>query len=254
MKRRMLTVVIASAAVLAACGGTEVTVQTQLDGADGATIALRDLPVRAIPYDRDAIFDSLRATYGEPEPEIPADLMVLQDSIARAQEQWRVAETRWGAGRDSLRELRAQMDQLSPASGQYIALFNRFNALEAQVRSSEQQMNQAFQRFQNLQNRYTETAQTVRLARNQWSDAAYADVDRIIAQRIRELRREERVDTTDANGIARLRGLRAGEWWIHARYDLPFEELYWNIPVTVTRGDQVDVPLTRQTAEVRPKL
>jgi hypothetical protein len=254
MKRRMLTVVIASAAVLAACGGTEVTIQTQLEGPDGETIALRDLPVRAIPYDRDAIFDSLRAAYGEPEPEIPPDLVVLQDSIARAQEQWRVAETRWGAGRDSLRELRAQMDELSPASGQYIALFNQFNALESQVRSSEQQMNQAFERFQNLQNRYTETAQAVRLARNQWSDAAYADVDRIIAQRVRELRREERVDTTDANGMARLRGLRAGEWWIHARYDLPFEELYWNIPVNVSRGEQMDVPLTRQTAQVRPKL
>jgi hypothetical protein len=254
MKRRMLTVVIASAAVLAACGGTEVTIQTQLEGPDGEVIALRDLPVRAIPYDRDAIFDSLRAEYGEPEPEIPADLMVLQDSIARAQEEWRVAETRWGAGRDSLRTLVAQLEGMSRASGQYIALYNREVELRAQVDAWDQQMNQAFQRFQSLQNRYTETAQQLRLARNQWSDAAYADVDRIIAQRIRELRREERVDTTDANGIARLRGLRAGEWWIHARYDLPFEELYWNIPVNVSRGEQMDVPLTRQTAEVRPKL
>jgi hypothetical protein len=254
MKRRMLTVVIASAAVLGARGGTEVTVQTELTGPDGEVIALRDLPVRAVPYDRDAIFDSLRAEYGEAEPEIPVDLMVLQDSIARAQEEWRVAETRWGAGRDSLRELRAQMDRLSPASGQYIALFNQFNALEAQVNAAQRQSEQAFQRFQNLQNRYTATAEEVRLARNQWADAAYADVDRVIAQRIRELRREERVDTTNANGIARIRGLRAGDWWIHARYDLPFEELYWNIPVTVSRGEQMDVPLTRQTAEVRPKL
>jgi hypothetical protein len=254
MKRRMLMVVLASAAVLAACGGTEVAVQTQLEGTDGQVIALRDLPVRAIPYDRDAIFDSLRAAYGEPEPAIPEDLMVLQDSIARAQGQWRDAEVRWGAGRDSLRDLREQMDQLSPASGQYIALFNQFNALEGQVRSAEQQMNQAFQRFQSLQNRYAERATETRLARNQWADAAYADVDRIIAQRIRELRREERADTTNANGIARIRGLRAGEWWIHARYDLPFEELYWNVPVTVDRGDQIEVQLTRQTAEVRPKL
>ena len=60
-------------------------------------------------------------------------------------------------------------------------------------------------------------------------------------------------DTTDANGIARMTGLSSGEYWIHARYDLPFEELYWNVPVTVG-GEPVQVQLTRQTAQVRPKL
>jgi outer membrane murein-binding lipoprotein Lpp len=254
MKRLVLMAVLSSTAVLAACGGTEVVVQAQIEGPDGAVVALRDLPVRALPYDRDAMFDSLRAEYGEEEPPIPEDLRVLQDSIARAQEEWRVAETRWGTGRDSLRTLRQQMDQLSPASGQYVALFNQFNALEGTVRSSEQQMNQAFQRFQNLQNRYTSRAQETRLARDQWADAAYADVDRLIAARLRELRREEAVDTTDGNGMARLRGMRSGEWWVHARYDLPFEELYWNIPINVERGEQTQIQLTRQTAEVRPKL
>jgi hypothetical protein len=254
MKRLVLTAVLAGAATLTACGGTEVVVQAQLDGQEGEPIALRSLPVRALPYDRDAMFDSLRAEYGEQEPEIPADLMVLQDSISQAQAQWRVAEVRWGAGRDSLRDLRASLDQLNRASGQYVAMFNQFNALEAQVNQAERQMNEAFQRFQNLQNRYAARAQETRMARDQWADAAYADVDRIIAARIRELRREEVVDTTNANGIARLRGIRSGQWWIHARYDLPFEELYWNIPVDIERGDQLQVELTRQTAEVRPKL
>jgi hypothetical protein len=97
MSRQVLTVMVAAGLLLAACGGTEVVVQAQIEGQDGP-VALRDLPVRAVPYDRDAIFDSLRAAYTEPEPEIPQELMVLQDSIARAQEEWRVAETRWGAG------------------------------------------------------------------------------------------------------------------------------------------------------------
>jgi hypothetical protein len=78
-------------------------------------------------------------------------------------------------------------------------------------------------------------------------------VDRIIAARVRELRREERADTTDANGIGRIR-VNAGDWWIHARFDLPFEELYWNVPVNVARGEQVEVQLTSENAEVRPKL
>jgi hypothetical protein len=252
MNRLVLTAMIAGTAILAACGRTEVVVQAQVEGPDGP-VALRDLPIRALPYDRDAIFDSLRAEYSEAEPEIPADLMVLQDSIARAQEQWRIAETRWGTGRDSLRGLREQMDRLSPASGTYIALFNQFNALEGQVRAAEGRMNQEFQRFQSLQNRFTARAQEIKLARDQWADAAYADIDRIIAARVRELRREERADTTDGNGVGRIR-VGSGRWWVYARYDLPFEELYWNVPVDVARGEQVEVSLTRETAEVRPKL
>jgi chromosome segregation ATPase len=254
MNRLLLTVVLAGTVLVAACSGTEVQVQARLLDDEGQAIALRDMPVRANPYDRDAIFDSLRAEYAEPEPEIPQDLMVLQDSIARAQENWRTAEIRWATARDSARAIRSQMDRLSPASGQYLALFNLFNALEAEYRTAEQQMNQAFQRFQALQNRFTQQAQETRLARDQWADAAYADVDRVIAARLRELRREEAADTTDANGSARIRGLRAGQWWIYARYDLPFEELYWNLPVTVERGETVQVELTRETAEVRPKL
>ena len=45
-----------------------------------------------------------------------------------------------------------------------------------------------------------------------------------------------------------------GEWWVHARHDLPFQELYWNIPITVERGDPLPVQLTEATAQMRPKL
>lgn len=254
MNRLVLTVTLACTAVLAACGRTEVVVQGQVENQEGQQAALANLPLRILPYDRDAIFDSLRAAYAEPEPEIPADLLTLQDSIARAQEQWTNATARWGTARDSLATLRRNMDGLSPASGQYLVMFREFNALEGQYRTSEQQMNQAFARFTELQNRFTSQAQEIKLAREQWEDAAYADVDRVITARLRELRREPAADTLDANGVARIRGLRAGQWWVSAHYDLPFEELYWNIPITVQRGDPVQVQLTRQTAEVRPKL
>jgi hypothetical protein len=254
MNRLVLTALLAATAGLAACGRTEVVVQGQIEGPEGEAIALRNLPLRVLPYDRDAIFDSLRAAYSEPEPEIPPDLMQLQDSIARAQEEWTTATARWSARRDSLVTLRRQMDGLSRTSGQYMVLFREFGALEAQERAAEGQMNQAYARFESLSNRFTSRAQELRLARDQWSDAAYQDVDRVIAVRLRELRREPHADTLDANGVTRIRGLRAGEWWVTAHYDLPFEELYWNIRVMVDRAEPAQVQLTRQTAEVRPKL
>ena len=93
----------------------------------------------------------------------------------------------------------------------------------------------------------------IQALRTQWGDVAFADADIALAERLKAARRPEAADTTDANGLARLTGLKSGQWWIHARYELPFAELYWNIPVTV-EGDEVQVQLTRDTAEVRPKL
>ncbi|MGH7446588.1 MAG: hypothetical protein ACRELT_03455 [Longimicrobiales bacterium] len=252
MKRLVLMAAVAGTAGLTACGGGEVVVQVYTTPEDGQPTAVPDLPVRALPYDRDAIFDSLRAAYVAQEPEVPAELSLLRDSIAEMNQRWSVMNARWGEGRDSLRTLREEMQRIPRMNPRYLPLFNRFNALEREVNAAKQESDQAFARFENMQRRYAARADEIRLAREQWADAAYADIDRVIDARLREGRLQEAVDTTDANGIARFRGLRSGTWWIHARYDLPFDELYWNVPVEV--GGELQVQLTRENAQVRPKL
>ena len=63
------------------------------------------------------------------------------------------------------------------------------------------------------------------------------------------------VDTTDASGVARgnLR-VAPGQYWVHARYELPYTELYWNVPIDVVRGEPIQVRLTRENAEERISL
>jgi hypothetical protein len=253
MNRLMVTAALACTAALTACGGGEVVVQAQTEGIDGQPTPIAQLQVRALPYDRDAAFDSLRAAYSAPEPEIPADLAALQDSMQAAQTAWTNATARWNAGRDSLATMSRRLQSLPRTSGEYVVLFRQYAPLEAEVQTQERTMNQQFQRFETLSRRVNTQAEETRRAREQWADAAYADIDRVLADRMKAARRPEAVDTTDANGVARLRRLKAGEYWIHARHDLPYEELYWNVPVTVG-GERVTVQLTRQTAEVRPKL
>lgn len=69
MKLRVLAVV--AFAVLAACGsGSEVIVRASLDGEP-----VSDLPVRILPYDRQAVLDSLAAAADAPEPGIPPELI-----------------------------------------------------------------------------------------------------------------------------------------------------------------------------------
>lgn len=250
MKRLVLMAAVAGTATLSACGGSEVVVQAFTEQ-EGQPVAVPGLEVRALPYDRDAIFDSLRAAYATPEPEVPQELSALRDSIAAANQQWSTMNARWAEGLDSLRILRGAMDQIPRMNPRYLPMFNRFNALEREVNAAKQASDQSFARFEALNARYAARAEETGLAREQWADAAYADVDRVIDARLRDLRLQPVVDTTDANGVVQFRGLRRGDWWIHARYDLPFDELYWNVPLA--EGEQ-QLELTRQNAEVRPKL
>jgi hypothetical protein len=244
---------IGAVAILGACTG-EVVVQAQLQQDDGNAMPLSGLTVRALPYDRDVVFDSLRNAYGQPEPSIPDTILALQDSIAEASLATSQAENQWGAARDSLRVIREAMDRLTRGSPQYRLLFNDFNAQEVIATQAERRMNQAFARYTALQNRFTQTANEIKVRREEWADQAYAAIDTVIFLRLEELGLEEHADTTDDNGVARFPGLKKGQWWVHARYTLPFEELYWNEPVEVTGGDPNVVVLNRENAESRPNF
>lgn len=255
MKRLLLILATGfGAAMLGACGGGQVIVQIETATVEGGdVIALQDLEVQLLPYDRDAVFDSLASVYPEPEPPIPDTLIQLQAAVAKAQEEWRQAETRWATVRDSLQRISQEMEGLSRAQAEYRILFAEFNALAPEEERFQRQMDAAFNRFDQLQKDLLNQSQQVKLRREEWADAAFAPVDSIFAAKIAEARREVAVDTTDATGVARF-SVKPGTWWVHARYDLPYTELYWNIPIDVQRGEPVQIKLSRENAEVRRKL
>jgi hypothetical protein len=258
MNRLVLLLITATgASILAGCGDAEVVVHAQqLEAAEAGAAegrALKDLPVRLLPYDRDALFDSLQAAHPVPEPAIPDTLLKLRDSMASAHAEWSQAEHRWGTVRDSLAKISKSLEGLSRTSGEYRLLFRDFQALEPQEQQARRQMDAAFSRFTKLQSEVNTQSDEVRLLRDNWADEVFAPVDQLIYARLKELGRKELADTTEATGLARFKA-QPGEWWITARYDLPYEELYWNIPVTVQRGAPVEVKLTRDNAQVRPKL
>ncbi len=95
-------------------------------------------------------------------------------------------------------------------------------------------------------------ADSVRRARQQWADRAFARFDTLAAKRREAADQDEAADTTDAAGTATF-GAEPGRWWVTARYTLPYSELYWNLPVEVA-GDSTVVRLTRANAKERPSL
>jgi hypothetical protein len=257
MKRIVVLVAILAPFLVAGCGQPLVVAEAAIvDEGTGERLALSDLPIRLLPYDRDAIFDSLEAAHADPEPAIPPDILRQQQQVQDAQERWRVAEARWSTVRDELRRLSDDLQRMGQqglrGTPQYAQAFQRFNTLESEERQVNQQMQAAFAEFDRLQQATLAAADSIRVQREMWSEQAFADFNRVVQQKLRESGREEKADTTNAQGVARIR-VPSGRWWLYARYTLPYEELYWNIPLDVS-GDSTHVTLNRENAEERPVL
>lgn len=257
MKRVVLLLAFVPAvAVLGACGAGEVVVQARLasDSAGAEPNAIENLQVHLLPYDRDAFFDSLSSTYPEPEPPIPDSLLALQEQIAEAQAEWQRLETAWNDSRARLQTLSDTLQVLNRAQPQYVVLFREFNDLEPRVDALSEQYDAAFREFTELQNRFVTSSDRVRALRTQWANEAFAPIDSLIAARLDQLGVEEKTDTTTAAGVGSFPSVEPGEWWVHARYELPYSELYWNEPISVTSGEPITITLTPENAEVRRSL
>jgi hypothetical protein len=258
MRRGTTLLAALGALAVAACGPAQAVVLAEIDldnpeGEGTVTRPIGDLPVTLLPFDRDLIFDSLTAAASSPEPEIPADLLDAQTRVAALQSEWREADTQWGAGRDRLQEINRELQGVSRGSPQYRLLFGEFQEQETRVNAAERVKDQAFARFTALQDSIIGRAAEVRVVRDNWADEAFADYGEIQLAKIRASGRQVVADTTDANGVAQM-AVPPGEWWVYARYDLPYEELYWNVRVQIDKGDPVEIRLNRANAQLRPKL
>lgn len=255
MKRRIyglgLTAVIATAA-LTACGPVDVTIVAALgDDLDPGANAINALEVHLLPFDRDALFDSLEAEAPRPEPEIPADLLEAQEQIAVARQEWREAETSWGILRDTLPKLTVELDELDPGMRLYQELFLQWEELDAQRQRAERDKTSRFETFTSLQAATIDRMDSINFLRDDWAEEAFADFPLVEAAKIGFAGLDAMADTTNAAGLASLR-VAPGAYWVHARYELTTEELYWNVPITVVRGEPLEVRLTRENAEIRP--
>jgi len=259
MRRSWLFPILISPLFAAACGPAQIAVTAELEVPDpeqeGAMVsrAIADLEIQLIPFDRDAVFDSMATAFGTPEPPIPADLLEAQAAIAAAQSEWNSAEAAWGSGRERLQGIVDQMAPLNQAEAQYVALFREFQDVETQVLRAERTKDAAFRTFTELQQGYLQRADSMRIIRDQWADEAFATSFEVFDLKARELGMDILADTTDAQGYA-LVDVPPGNWWVHAYYEQAYSELYWNLPITVERGDPVQVRLTRESAEERPIL
>ena len=262
MSRSIFVLAAAATLVLGACSGGEVAVTVAIEVSDpeqeGAirTQALDGVEVQLLPFDRDAVFDSLASVAATPEPTIPADVLEAQDSVAAAQERWQALQSRWATLRDTLTAINTIMQDYSQAEARYGELYRLYNNFDDEYARVDAQMGRAFQRFDSISKANIARGREIRIEQDNWAADAFADIDAIFLAKTREASREVQADTTDlaeARGTITFQGLKSGTWWVYARYALPFTELYWNVPVEVG-GEPAAVELNRENAEERPRL
>ena len=260
MRRSALPFAMSLLVVAAACGPAQVVVTIEIDVDDpegGGTItrALSEVEVRLIPFDRDAVFDSMTTAYGTPEPSIPEDLVAARDEVRLAQQEWQQSQTRWNTIRDTLQKLNTTLEQYSRGESRYTALFREWTDFDEELGGVDRQMTRSFDRFTGLQQGTIRASDSVRILQENWGDEAFAGVGEVFTAKLQASGLDEATDTTDANGIARTHlRVRPGRYWVYARYELPYTELYWNYIIDVERGEPHQVRLTRANATERIKL
>ena len=260
MRRRNLPMAMALLLAAAACGPAQVVVTAEVsmsnpDGEGMVTNPIPDMVVELLPYDRDAIFDSLAAAYGTPEPAIPQELLDAREEVAQAQQRWQQATNRWNTLRDTLQKLNDTMGQYSRGEARYVALFREWQEFDSQYGRVERQMNDAFKEFTDLQQATIRQSDSIRILKENWGDEAFKDFNAVRDAKLQAVGLQAAVDTTDASGVARNNlKVKPGDYWVYARYELPYTELYWNVPIHVERGEPNQITLTRNNAVERVKL
>lgn len=237
---------------LTACGPGRISIVVELEDEDGGDARLlEDIEVRLLPYDRDHVFDSLTRAASTPEPEIPAELLAARAGIAEAQRAWTEAEILEANLRDTIGKLNDRLLELNPAMNDYKAIYNQVTPMIDELEGVSGRVKSLFQTFDELQKASIEQMGEIRRVKEDWAHQAFKDVGTVVDALIDASGLEEAADTTGVDGGA-LVEVPPGQYWVHARYELPNDELYWNVPITVERGDPVVVRLSRANAIRRP--
>jgi hypothetical protein len=244
----------------AACGPAEVVVTMEIDlpnpdGEGTVNRSLSDIEVQLIPFDRDAVFDSMTTAFGSSEPQVPQDLIDRRGEVQIAQGQWEGSVRRWNTIRDTLQKLNTAMEGYSRGEARYVALFREWQDFEGELGGVERGMDSDFATFDALQQGTIRASDSVKILQDNWADEAFVGIGEVFTAKQREVGLDWPVDTTDASGVARRNLLvKPGVYWVHARYELAYTELYWNVMITVEGGEPLTVQLTRANAQERIKL
>jgi hypothetical protein len=230
-------------------GDRRVSVRVSIPNADSMETPAAGVGVIALPYDRDSVLASLEARARAPRPSTAA----LDSLFAR----FRGPFTSYTAIsytasklRDSLDQLRQDMQTTPPGSADYGELSTRVRQLADSLQRADARAARARRALNQARVEFVSRSETLRAGIRRWQDSTYQGWDSIVEGLSGARGRPASTDTTDNTGWAHF-SLRPGRWWLYAQaWDTsdPNSEWYWNVPV-----DDDTVLLSSRTGRRRPR-
>jgi len=209
-------------------------------------VALANLTVTALPFDRDALRDSLAQASDTPRPQFP-DLEAELASYTRPDVSGLTESfLPWQAIHDSVQHLADSLNIAgSDSSPAYARAYSHLRELYQRLARSAVDRDAAIREQvgddRELASRAAAAADSLRA----WEGVAFADfpelVDSIMAQQDRGVF----TATTDSHGVAEF-VLPPGRWWFVASWtdpENPFRVHHWNVGVVIRRFGSKSIPL-----------
>ena len=215
------------------------------------TVSLHEQPVAgltvtALPFDPEAILESLAEAAEEPKPDfsdLEAALLqfVPSDNAAIA-----AINAPWLALRDTITAAADSLQRTDRRTAAYAAAYDRFRNLYARFTLRTAERDRALEGLEGNDVRLARWAQAAADSLRDWERNAFAPYDSLAGEALVASERGIAVGVTDHDGGVELK-LPAGLWWVVARVPdaaNPFAEYHWNVAVRVNSLVPTALPLT----------
>lgn len=204
-----------------------------------------DLEVWALPFDANALLDSLATHAPTPRPEFAELWNELQKYQRRdlAAESTFIAD--WHTARKGVKALSDSLLDAGRDSPGYDRDYARFRQLYRNLTTQEAALETEIETLTAGDETLADSAGAAAAALRQWESSTFADFDRLASEAAARTGRESVVLTTNEAGAAEVE-LPAGRWWLVARAphpENPFVDLLWHVPTKVGRWLPVTTPL-----------
>lgn len=214
----------------AACGDAALTVRLSLHHDE-----VVNAPISVVPFDPDAILDSLASAAPEPAPTFAKLEEVLfafepSDDSALA-----TINTPWLALRDSVASLSESLQTMDRTDPAYAAAYDRFRTQYARFTRRTAQRDQALANLDGNAVQLARWAQAAADTLRTWERGVFGAYDSLASHALLRSGLEAQTVNTDSHAAAQFT-LTPGMWWLIVRLPdtkNPFLEYYWNIPVRV---------------------
>jgi len=207
--------------------------------------SLGDLEVWALPFDANALLDSLANTATTPAPEFTA----LWDRLQKYQRRDLAAEStfiaEWHAARLGVKALSDSLLEAGRDAPGYARDYARFRRLYRTLTTQEAALETEIENLTADDRALADSAGAAATVLRRWEASAYADFDRLAEEAAAQAGRQPIALVTNEVGFAET-GLPTGRWWLVARAphpENPFVDLLWHVPARVGSWRPVTTPL-----------